>query len=238
MINEVIALPVTFAGPLGSMVLNLSVIVGEEGVTLVDASMTTNEDGVVAALEERGFAISDVRQIILTHQDIDHIGGLAELKRRSGAEAWAHAIEAPYIEGRERLIKYPSEERLTQNPGMRPIVEQIGYASIERELADGELLDIAGGVRVIWTPGHTPGHICLFHELTKTLITGDAMTSSEGKLSGPNPGPTPDMPGAIESVKKLVGLGEIDRIITYHGGVVTDDPRGQLLRVIAELTAA
>ncbi len=95
-------------------------------------------------------------------------------------------------------------------------------------------LDLAGGVQVVFTPGHTPGHCCLYLERSKTLIAGDALTSSEGRLQGPNEGATPDMATASRSVQKLATL-DVQTIICYHGGVVQDDANGQLRRVAQEL---
>ncbi|AIE83685.1 MBL fold metallo-hydrolase [Fimbriimonas ginsengisoli] len=234
--DDLYVIPVTFVGPLGSMVLNLALIVGpDRDTTLVDASMPGHVDEVAAALAADGFSMDDLRQIVVTHQDVDHIGSLAAIKIRSCATVIAHSIEAPYIEGKERLVKYPSQERLDQNPGMKEIFDQIGFAPVDRLVEDGDLLEIGGGTRVIHTPGHTPGHISLFLERSKTLISGDALTSADGQLAGPSVGATPDYSTAVESVKKLAALPEVNAIVTYHGGLVTDDPLGQLRRVAASL---
>jgi glyoxylase-like metal-dependent hydrolase (beta-lactamase superfamily II) len=89
-------------------------------------------------------------------------------------------------------------------------------------------------VRVVFSPGHTPGHICLYHERSRTLIAGDALTAEDGRLRGPNPSATPDMPLAAQSVRKLAAL-DVQAIVCYHGGVVDDDAQGQLRRVADEL---
>jgi glyoxylase-like metal-dependent hydrolase (beta-lactamase superfamily II) len=85
-------------------------------------------------------------------------------------------------------------------------------------LTDGEELPFGGGVTVIHTPGHTPGHICLYHAGTKTLITGDALNLVDGELTGPNPQFTHDLTTARSSLKKLARF-DIDKVICYHGGV-------------------
>jgi glyoxylase-like metal-dependent hydrolase (beta-lactamase superfamily II) len=89
-------------------------------------------------------------------------------------------------------------------------------------------------VRVIFTPGHTPGHICLYLERSKILIAGDALTAGDGQLRGPNVAATPDMPAASQSVRKLAEL-DVQTIVCYHGGVVGEDASGQLRRVAQEL---
>ncbi len=220
------------------MLLNLSLIVDPiHGPTLIDASMPGHSRAVDTALAEDGFSIAGLKQIVVTHQDIDHIGSLAAIKGASGATVISHAIEAPYVEGKTRMVKYPSQERFDQVPGLKEMFDQIGFAGVDRLVGDGEVLDLAGGVRVIHTPGHTPGHICLYLERAQALVSGDALTSVDGRLNGPNEGATPDMPRAIESLKKLAALPAVSSITTYHGGLVTSDPLGQLRRVVAELTA-
>ena len=100
-------------------------------------------------------------------------------------------------------------------------------------MEDGERLDLAGGIRVIFTPGHTPGHLSLYLERSKVLIAGDALTAERGSLNGPNPSMTPEMRRALQSIRRLADL-EIDTIVCYHGGVVGEDANGQLRRVIQE----
>lgn len=232
--DDVHLLPVTFTGPLGSMVLNLVLIPdAAHGPTLVDTSMPGHVDAVAEALAAEGFPIETLRRIVVTHQDIDHIGSLADVKKRSGAAILAHSVEAPYIDGSQPLYKYPSQERLDANPGMKEMYDRIAHAPVDQFVEDGEVLDLAGGVRVVHTPGHTPGHISLYLERSGTLISGDALTSENGRLNGPMERATPDMALAKESLRKLAALPRIERIITYHGGLVEDDAHGQL-RALAE----
>jgi glyoxylase-like metal-dependent hydrolase (beta-lactamase superfamily II) len=89
---------------------------------------------------------------------------------------------------------------------------------------------------VIFTPGHTPGHISLYLEKSKVLIAGDALTAQGGYLNSPNPSLTLDTHTAIRSVRRLGDL-DIDTIICYHGGVVSEDANGQLRRVLQEATS-
>src|ERR671910_2612947 len=213
--------------------LNLTLILDEQnGNTLVDAGLPGQAEVIGAALAEAGIGVRDLSRIIFTHQDLDHVGSGAALVRQSGATVFAHPADAPHIDGRLRLLK-PSPEMLEQRPQMREVLERLEPVRVEEHLEDGERLDIAGGIRVIFTPGHTPGHLSLYLERSKVLIAGDALRAERGSLNGPNPSMTLEMGTAIQSLRTLADL-EIDTIVCYHGGVVSEDANGQLRRVIQE----
>jgi len=106
-------------------------------------------------------------------------------------------------------------------------------ASVDTAVADGEVLPYCGGITVIFTPGHTPGHICLYLNQSKTLITGDAFVAVDGEFRGPNPQATYDMDSALKSLKKLKHY-DIETVICYHGGVYNDDAN----ECLAELASA
>ncbi|MNC58474.1 putative metallo-hydrolase YflN [compost metagenome] len=101
---------------------------------------------------------------------------------------------------------------------------------VDQTLTGGELLPIAGGITVIYTPGHSPGHLSLYHQASRTLIAADALTVRGGELCGPDAAATPDMAGALRSLHKFADF-EIDQVICYHGGLF----RGGVNRRIAEL---
>ena len=220
--------------PLGEWTMNLSVILdAEKGATLVDTGVPGQASMILERLATEGISSSDVKRILITHQDIDHIGSLKALKEATGAEVLALDVEVPYIEGTTPSPKAPSPERLAQNPGLNAMIDSLERTVVDVALKDGEVLDLAGGVTVIATPGHTPGHISLYLNRTQTLITGDALTSSGGRLGGPMEMATPDMVSAKTSVQRLAGL-DVKQIVAYHGGLVDDDANGQLRRVAAE----
>jgi glyoxylase-like metal-dependent hydrolase (beta-lactamase superfamily II) len=213
---------------------NLSLILDPtQGPTLVDTGLPGQFDAIAAALAEAGVRVADLKRIILTHQDIDHVGSLHDLVQAGGARVLAHAVETPYIDGSEPA-RFARPEALAQRPELRAVAEGFQYTPVDEQLQDGARLDLAGGVRVIATPGHTPGHMCLYHERTRTLIAGDALTSSDGQLMGPNEGATPDMHTAGQSVQKLAQL-DVRSIVCYHGGLVAMDANAQLQRVAKAL---
>ena len=125
---------------------------------------------------------------------------------------FTHEGEIPYIEGRIPPFKatladapdspYPPEMKaLFQRQKLDYLDFTVG---VDRIVEDGEELPFCGGITVIHTPGHTPGHICLYIGQSKTLIAGDALSVEGGKL-----GPLPrfaslDWPLAVRSLGKLV----------------------------------
>ncbi len=80
---------------------------------------------------------------------------------------------------------------------------------------------------MIFTPRHTPGHISLYLEGSRVLVAGDALTADRGHLNGPNPLATLDMRTAMQSVRRLAEL-DVDTVVCYHGGVVSEDTNAQL----------
>ncbi len=233
--NGVYVLPIPRGPQEPQSFLNLTLILDEEnGNTLVDAGLPDQIEAIGAAMDEAGIGVRDLRRMIFTHQDLDHVGSGAALVRQSGAQVLAHPADAPYIEGNLRPLK-PSPQMLELRPQMREVLERLEPVRVDERLEDGTRLDLAGGTRVIFTPGHTPGHVSLYLEQAKVLIAGDALTAEEGHLNGPNPPVTLDMNTALRSIRRLADL-DVDTIVCYHGGVVDKDANGQLQRVVGEVS--
>ncbi|MWV44355.1 MBL fold metallo-hydrolase [Paenibacillus sp. HJL G12] len=211
----------------------------DSGATLVDTGNIGQMDQVTQAVEDAGLQLSDIKRIIVTHQDIDHISNLAELTAEyPDIEVWAHADEVPYITGVKPLIKM-TDERLAKMPeaaqsAIRSLFDRLPSIRIAREIKDGELLDIHGGMRVIHTPGHTPGHICLYMPKEKMLLAADELRVVNGELAGPAEAFTPDMEEAVRSMHKLKDL-PLDNIFCYHGGLYDQAPSVRLAELLKSL---
>jgi glyoxylase-like metal-dependent hydrolase (beta-lactamase superfamily II) len=95
---------------------------------------------------------------------------------------------------------------------------------------DGEELPVCGGITVIHTPGHTPGHICLYIGQSKTLIAGDALSIEGGKLGLLAKLASLDWPLAVRSLGKFVRY-DVETVVCHHGGAW----RGDFSRSIEEL---
>lgn len=213
----------------------------EESVILVDAGFPGLGQQISEAIESTGVSFKRLNKVIITHQDIDHVGSLPEILAKSEQEVvvFAHEVEKPYIQGDKPLIKADAARRSKlfetlpeeQRRSIQAVFSNPPKAKVNNTIEDGEELPYCGGIIVIYTPGHTPGHICLYHKSSKTLVTGDALTANEGQLSGPNPAVTHDMDEANKSVKKLAQY-DIETVICYHGGVVTEGIQTRILELV------
>lgn len=223
--------------------VHLLEIAGDRGVTypaliqegreliLVDAGYPMETAKIKQAVVEAGFAPEAISYILLTHQDIDHIGCAKELVATSGAQTGAHEIEAPYIQGDKVPVKLAAQE--ARFPSLseqeRAFVRMLREAFDRRKLLidlwlkDGEVLPVCG-MEVIHTPGHTPGHACFYVPNDRVMIAGDALNVEAGELTGPNPHHTADMEQALASLTKLAAR-DVRHTVTYHGGLYTGDLR-------------
>ena len=170
-----------------------------DNMTLIDAGLPGQAPAIKELLKELGLKMSNIRRLILTHQDIDHIGGAAAVVQETGAEVLAHRDDVPYIQGEQQLIKFNPdriESMLQSLPEERRDAARRVFSSpprvrVDRTLKDGDELPQHGGLRIVHTPGHTPGHISIFVRAHGLLVSGDALRVENGKLVGPAPGATP-----------------------------------------------
>lgn len=227
---EVIKIKHTWMGQ--THVIYPTLVQNQTGAVLIDAGFPGQFALFYEAMQEAKFPFERLNTIILTHQDIDHIGSLPELIKNAyqPIQVMASQIEKPYIQGEKMLIKWeaaakldslPQSERQKWEP-FRPLIEHMPKARVDRTVRDGEELPDGSGLVVISTPGHTPGHISLYHKPSQTLIAGDAFFLVDGELAGPDPSLTLDIALAKKSLYKLTQL-DIKTVICYHGGVYTGD---------------
>lgn len=203
-----------------------------ETVILVDTGYPGQLPLIRLEMEKAGISFDRLDKVIITHQDVDHIGCLPNIVEDASQqiEILAHELEKPYIQGDKRLLKITPESIRAAMESLPPEMpedlrrafkarlENTPKAKVDQTLADGEELPYCGGITVIQTPGHTPGHICLYHAPSKTLISGDAMNIVDGELEGANPQHSSDMDSAKMSLKKLAQY-DIEAVISYHGGL-------------------
>jgi glyoxylase-like metal-dependent hydrolase (beta-lactamase superfamily II) len=180
------------------------------------------------AANRHNVTLDSITKLIVTHHDMDHIGSLADLKRAyPHIDIIAHELEAPYIQGAKKSLRLEQAEATFNalQDEAKPYAEQfirflqsIEPVAVDRTVSDGERLPWCGGIKIIHTPGHMPGHISLYLPASKTLIAADAVVIEEGKLAIANPQYTLDLDEAVRSVQRLLDY-DIEQIICYHGGL-------------------
>ncbi len=206
---------------LASFIANVYLIVDPDGLTLIDAGLARNAKKILRFITDLGHSPQQLRRVIITHADGDHVGGVAAVKAASAAKIYAHPIEAAAMaEGRT------SRELKLSGPlgWLFALISpwfQVKPTAVDETLTDGQVLPILGGLRVVETPGHTPGHISLFAVSPSVLFTGDSLVSEGDRLVLSREAYAWDPAQALESVRKQAALGA--RIVCpAHGPVVQD----------------
>lgn len=235
LISQGVAMLSISAPVLGRMDIVHPVLLWDErDAVLVDTGYPRQLEQLRAAIRACDVDPDRINHIVMTHQDIDHIGNLQQIVEEAATriEVSADEREKPYIQGDLRLIRFTDEaiasiDRLPpQVPesfkiGLKALMLNPPRAAVDRVLTDGERLPWCGGLINVATPGHTPGHLSLYHEPSRTLIAGDALTVQDGRLCGPDPKTTLDPAAAQASIAKLAAY-PIDRVVCYHGGLYAD----------------
>lgn len=189
------------------------------------------------ALGRYGIGLESITHFIATHHDMDHIGSMAELKRKfPHIHIITHELEKPYLEGTRKSLRLgQAESSLAEmTPEAKPYAEQfirflqsIETAEVDRTVSGGDTLPWCGGIKIVHTPGHMPGHISLYLPAGKTLIAADAVVIEDAKLAVANPQYTLDLEEAVRSVRRLLEY-DIEQLVCYHGGVFHGDVRQAL----------
>jgi len=199
---------------------NAYIVAVGDGAVLVDTGFPGKAQLILDTLNQQGYTAAQVRAIVATHAQIDHIGNVAKLQQRTGAPVYASAGEASAIEGHVPLPYPPGLHGLPialMNRLRRP-----HPAPVEVVLEPGKPIPHMPGWRVIATPGHTPDHISLYHPEREFLLAGDAVVN----LGGPRRSPwivTSLMPLAKASVALLAGL-PLQSAAFGHGRPIINDP--------------
>lgn len=231
----------------GSDTIYPTLLWDQNSAVLVDTGFPGLLPKFKEALKEAHVPWEQLRTVIITHQDLDHIGSLPALLSDESLSltVLAHEIEKPYIEGERMLLKHTPEALAAAEAMIPPhIPEEWRHAflsvlshppkgRVDQALTDGEILPLAGGITIIHTPGHSPGHLSLYHHNSRTLIAADALTVQDGELHGPTPSATPDMKLALSSLAKFSEY-EIEKVICYHGGIYRGDAKKRMAEIAEE----
>ncbi len=192
---------------IGMGYVNAFFIVGEDGLTLVDSGLAKKKNIILGAVAGAGRQPADLRHILITHHHIDHIGSLADLKEASGARCYVHPADSPIVRGEEPQPGPNPGSLLGKLAG--PLLSRMSPpappAEVDVEVADGEELPLAGGIKAVHTPGHTPGHLSFLLPSKNVLFVGDAAANML-RLGLPIGMFTADRQQAKESIGKLAAL--------------------------------
>lgn len=164
---------------------------------LVDTGVAGSDVALLGLVAELGREPESIAHILLTHGHADHIGSAKTLVERTGADVYAHLAECRWIE----QIEVQAEERPV--PGFHELVS--GSVLVDEALVDTQRLELAADlhVRVIHTPGHSPGSTSFLVEEERVLITGDAV---------PVPGDMPVYDDPVQSLRSIARLGSLEGV--------------------------
>jgi glyoxylase-like metal-dependent hydrolase (beta-lactamase superfamily II) len=234
--------PIEIPTPFDVGRVNCYAFVGD-GLTLLDPGPATAAayEELAGGLEDLGFAIDDIDRILVTHPHMDHFGLAARLVDESGARAVAHRDAT-------RLLSDPSGHLEREQALFEPFLKAMGvpeevagtavtlpeaYTSyqnplaIDRELADGDTVDVGTDLTAVHTPGHAPGSVCFVPTTERVAFTGDHVLEhiSPNPLLTVAPGTeserTRSLPSYLDSLERLQSV-DADRGYAGHGDRIPD----------------
>jgi glyoxylase-like metal-dependent hydrolase (beta-lactamase superfamily II) len=187
-------------------------IVVDKELTLIDTGMPHKTKKILRYItDELQRTPSELKTILLTHFDIDHIGNALELRNLTGAKIAAHPQDAEVIAGKKI--------RMTPKGGMRILFKLLGSFmrvkpfQVDIMIKEGDNLS---GFSVLHMPGHTQGSIALYDSKRKVLLIGDALGCRDGVVQSPSKSVTMDMKQAYRSIEKLKDL-DFTVMLSGHG---------------------
>ncbi|MGQ9500812.1 MAG: MBL fold metallo-hydrolase [Anaerolineae bacterium] len=201
-------------------ILSISyLIVTQEGLTLIDAGIAGGHRRILRAIANLGYTSSQLRHILITHADGDHVGGLVPLVAVSGARVYASAPEA------QALACGQSSRPLRLRGVLRflfwlaqPLYRVTPFDAAE-VVKEGDILPGLGGLHVVETPGHTPGHLSFFAPAGGILFAGDSIAYRNGRMRRPFSLVTWDEQMALASLHRQAAL-QPQIVCLGHGPVV------------------
>jgi glyoxylase-like metal-dependent hydrolase (beta-lactamase superfamily II) len=229
---------------IGSDLVNSYLVVDGGGVTIIDAGLPRYWKLLNSELARLGLSLEDVRALILTHGDSDHIGFAGQLYRDKGIPAYLH----PADDARARLeVKKPNSGWGPVKAG--PLIGFLWYSAREGGLRsrpagglqpvdDGQVLDVPGTPRIIHVPGHTPGSVAVHVPAVDALFIGDTMTTRNvlTGATGPKPAPFTLEPG--QAMASLDRISDVDATWVLPGhGPAWDGGVAEAVRLTREAAA-
>ena len=208
-----------------SSLVNSYLVADEDGITIVDAGLPGHWSELHRELAAIGRSPADIRALLLTHGDVDHVGFAERLRREYGVPVYVGAADAAEARGEASKPAAPRDPIR-----IRPLAGFLVYGMTHgglRSTPIGEVvaiegaatLDVPGAPRVIPLPGHTPGSVAYHVAAVDAIFMGDAMTtrSVTTGIVGPALAPfTVDAAVAAASLETLEGLA-VGWVLPGHG---------------------
>jgi glyoxylase-like metal-dependent hydrolase (beta-lactamase superfamily II) len=188
---------------------------------------------VLAEIARIGRTPADLKRIILTHAHKSHVGGLAALKKASGATVSSHEWEVDIIAGRRKATPVSKVPRkpLSVYPLQLGLALGLGKhvpCEVDHRLKAG---DHIGPLQVVETPGHTPGSLSFWWPERRALFAGDAVVTWPEVAAG-WPGLTLDNDRNMRSVQQLADFGNAEILGTGHGEPIVRDAATEIRRLV------
>lgn len=198
-------------------------------VTLVDMGLKQSGKKVMAALASIGSGPSDVTRLLLTHAHPDHAGGAAYVARETGQDFGIHEADADFV---RRGVSPPRDQSFLLGRLLGRAKNGFPPVSVGETFTDGQVIPFAGGIQVVHTPGHSPGHASYLLQDSGVLITGDAIFNVRG-LRWPIKSFCTDFRMTKQTAVRLAEL-EYETAAFTHGPHLSDRPREQIRRFLKD----
>ena len=209
---------------IGNDIVAAYLIDTDEGITLIDAGLPGHWRDFTRELAAMGRSLADVRGVVLTHGDSDHVGFAERLRRETGVPVYVHAADADRAKGGDKPKASGGVMRLAATLGFFGYALRKGglrtrWLTEVVEVGDGDVLPLPGAPVVISMPGHSLGSIAVLLPVADAVCVGDALTTRHvltGRV-GPQAAPFTDEPAqALDSLARLAVL-EATWVLPGHG---------------------